>query len=78
LVGLCLACFNLFLRGFMLHHDKDARAILSELAEGRPTEAYIDLIWAQRYPQPMPASSGGWPYKSQAGVVQTSKLRKVK
>lgn len=62
----------------MLHHDKDARAILAELAEGLSREAYIDLIWAQRYPQAVPASSGGWPYRSQAGVIQTSKLRKVK
>lgn len=62
----------------MLHHDKDARAILAELAEGRSQEAYIDLIWAQRYPKPSHAPSNGWPYRSQAGFIQTSKLRKVK
>lgn len=63
----------------MLHHDKDARRILAELAEGCATQQdYVDMIWAQRYTQPSPAASVGWPYKASAGVVQQSKLRKVK
>ena len=63
----------------MLHHDKDARRILAELAEGCATQQdYVDMIWAQRYTQPSPAASTGWPYKASKGVILESKLRKVK
>jgi hypothetical protein len=44
--------------------DKDARDILSELAEGRTEEQYRDIIWAMRYPVPPPKASASWPYKS--------------
>ena len=55
-----------------------SRAALAEMAQGRTQADYIALIWAQRYPHPMPASSPGWPYAPSAGIEQPSKLRKVK
>jgi hypothetical protein len=60
------------------HYDKDARSILNELREGRQESEYLDLMWAQRYPNPFPTASAGWPYKSSAGVVDQPKIRKVK
>jgi hypothetical protein len=63
----------------MLHHDKDARRILAELAESCVSpQDYVDMIWAQRYTQPSPPASTGWPYRASAGLEQPSKLRKVK
>ena len=58
--------------------NNDAREALAEMAQGRTQDDYIALIWASRYPHPMPAASGGWPYRASAGVEQPSKLRKVK
>ena len=55
-----------------------SRAALAEMAQGRTQDEYISLVWASRYPHPMPASSPGWPYAPSAGVEQPSKLRKVK
>jgi hypothetical protein len=55
-----------------------SRAALAEMAQGRTQDEYIALVWASRYPHPMPASSPGWPYAPSAGVEQPSKLRKVK
>lgn len=59
-------------------HESSARASLSELAENRTAEEYITLIWASRYPTPSPAASPGWPYEPSAGLVQSSKIRKIK
>lgn len=61
----------------MNYHDKDARRILAELAEGRSSSEYVDMIWTQRG-QANCASSNGWPFKRSEGVEQPSKLRKVK
>ena len=62
----------------MLHYDRDARRILAELAEGCATQQdYVDMIWAQRYTQPNPAESVGWPYRRNGEKIQ-SKLRRVK
>jgi hypothetical protein len=58
--------------------ERDAREALAEMRQGRTQADYIALIWASRYPHPMPAASGGWPYRASAGVEQPSKLRKVK
>ena len=58
--------------------ETSAREALSELAENRTAQEYITLIWASRYPTPSPASSTGWPYQSSAGLVQLSKIRKIK
>jgi hypothetical protein len=58
--------------------NNDAREALAEMAQGRTQDDYIALIWAQRYPHPMPAASGGWPYRASAGIEQPSKLRKIK
>lgn len=55
-----------------------SRAALAEMAQGRTQDEYIALVWASRYPHPMPPASQGWPYKASAGVEQPSKLRKVK
>jgi hypothetical protein len=44
-----------------------------------PRCEYIALVWASRYPHPMPAASGGWPYQPSVGLVEmTSKVRKIK
>jgi len=57
-------------------HETSAR---EALAEGRTQADYIALIWASRYPHPMPAASGGWPYRASAGLVEMpSKVRKIK
>jgi len=61
----------------MPHHDKDARRILAELAEGRSSSEYVDMIWTQRNHADR-VSSNGWPFKRSDGVEQPSKLRKVK
>jgi hypothetical protein len=61
----------------MTYHDKDARRILAELAEGRSSSEYVDMIWTQR-DQAYRVSSNGWPFKHSEGVEQPSKLRKVK
>lgn len=61
----------------MPHHDKDARRILAELAEGRSSLEYVDMIWTQRNHVDR-VSSNGWPFKRSDGVEQPSKLRKVK
>jgi len=61
----------------MTYHDKDARRILAELAEGRSSSEYVDMIWTQRG-QVANASSTGWPFKSSSGIEQPSKLRKIK
>jgi len=61
----------------MPHHDKDACRILAELAEGRSSSEYVDMIWTQR-DQADRVSSNGWPFKYSEGVEQPSKLRKVK
>jgi len=58
-------------------HETSAREALAEMRQGRTQADYIALIWAQRYPHPMPAASGGWPYRASAGLVE-SKLRKIK
>jgi len=58
--------------------ERDAREALAEMRRGRTQADYIALIWASRYPHPMPPSSPGWPYRASAGVEQPSKLRKVK
>jgi len=58
--------------------ERDARETLAEMRQGRSTDEYIALVWASRYPHPMPAASGGWPYRASAGIEQPSKLRKVK
>ena len=60
------------------HYDKDARAILHELREGRSEAEYIDAMWGQRYPTTSPPASAGWPYKPSAGVEEPNKLRKIK
>ena len=57
---------------------ESSRAALAEMAQGRTQDEYIALVWASRYPHPMPASSPGWPYAPSAGIEQPSKLRKVK
>jgi len=77
LVGCCQ--YNLFYLGgnVMTHHDKDARRILAEMAEGRSSSDYVDMIWSQRS-QTANASSTGWPFKRSDGVEQPSKLRKIK
>ena len=59
--------------------NNDAREALAEMRQGRSTEEYIALVWASRYPHPMPAASGGWPYTASAGLVEMpSKVRKIK
>lgn len=58
--------------------ESTARAYLLELAEISSPEDYISLIWASRYPHPSPAASTGWPFKHSCGVIEQSKLRKVK
>ena len=59
--------------------NNDAREALAEMRQGRSTEEYIALVWASRYPHPMPAASGGWPYQPSAGLVEMpSKVRKIK
>lgn len=60
------------------YHDKDARAILQELREGRSEAEYVDTMWTQRYPTPFPKASAGWPYVNSVGVEEPRKLRKVK
>ena len=55
-----------------------SRKMLEELIESCETiEHYLDAVWAQRA-QTTPASSSGWPFKSSTGVIEQSKLRKVK
>ena len=58
--------------------ETSAREALSELAENRTAQEYITLIWAARYPSPSPPASTGWPYQASAGIMQPSKLRKIK
>ena len=58
--------------------ESSARIALAELAEGRTQDDYVSLVWAQRYPHPSPAASTGWPFKHSTGVIEQSKLRKVK
>ena len=58
--------------------ETSAREALAEMRQGRTQDEYIALVWASRYPHPMPASSPVWPYTQSAGVEQPSKLRKVK
>ena len=58
--------------------ESSARAALAEMAHGRTQDEYIALVWAQRYPHPSPAASTGWPVKHSTGVIEQSKLRKVK
>jgi hypothetical protein len=51
----------------------------ANMRQGRSTKEYIALVWASRYPHPMPAASGGWPYQPSVGLVEmTSKVRKIK
>jgi hypothetical protein len=59
-------------------HETSAREALAEMRQGRTQDEYIALVWASRYPHPMPASSPDWPYAPSAGVEQPSKLRKIK
>ena len=59
-------------------HETSAREALAEMRQSRSPDEYIALVWASRYPPPMPASSPGWPYAPSAGIEQPSKLRKVK
>ena len=59
-------------------HESSAREALFELAENRTAQEYITLIWASRYPSPSPPASTGWPYQASAGLVQPSKIRKIK
>ena len=60
-------------------HETSAREALAEMRQGRSTKEYIALVWASRYPHPMPAASGGWPYVPSAGLVEMpSKVRKIK
>ena len=59
-------------------HETSAREALAEMAQGRTLDEYIELVWASRYPHPMPPSSPAWPYRSSAGIEQPSKLRKIK
>ena len=61
----------------MNYHDKDARRILAELAEGRSSSEYVNMIWTQRG-QAARASSNGGPFKFSDGVEQPSNLRTVK
>ena len=61
----------------MQYHDKDARRILAELAEGRSSSEYVNMIWTQRG-QAARASSNGWPFRFSEGVEQPVNLRKVK
>ena len=55
-----------------------SRAALAEMAQGRTQADYIALIWAQRYPHPSPAASGGWPFKPSVGLDMFSNVRKIK
>ena len=58
--------------------ETSARRMLAELIESCETiEHYLDAIWAQRV-QTTSAASTGWPFKPSAGVIEQSKLRKVK
>jgi hypothetical protein len=59
-------------------HETSAREALAEMRQGRTEAEYLALVWASRYPHPMPAASQGWPYKASAGIEQPCKLRKVK
>ena len=59
-------------------HETSAREALAEMRQGRTQDEYIALVWASRYPHPLPASSLDWPYQASAGIEQPSKLRKVK
>jgi len=61
----------------MRHFDKDARQILQELRADSSESEYLDLIWLQRYPQPFPKSSNGWPYR-QHGETPAKNIRVVK
>jgi hypothetical protein len=51
-------------------HETSAREALAEMRQGRSTEEYIALVWASRYPHPMPAASGGWPYSLARGWLR--------
>jgi hypothetical protein len=35
-------------------HETSAREALAEMRQGRSTDEYIALVWASRYPHPMP------------------------
>ena len=60
-------------------HETSAREALAEMRQSRSPDEYIALVWAARYPHPMPAASGGWPYTASAGLVEMpSKVRKIK
>ena len=62
----------------MPYHDKEARAALADLLESCETvEHYLDVIWRQRAREDR-VSSNGWPFKPSTGVIEQSKLRKVK
>jgi hypothetical protein len=37
--------------------------------QNKTEEAYIDTVWAMRYPDPFPKSSPGWPYRGLKGQV---------
>lgn len=60
----------------MKHFDKDARQILQEIRADSTEAEYLDLIWLQRYPQPFPKSSNGWPVGS--SWTRSPALRAVK
>lgn len=57
--------------------DDDARRQLAEL-QAVHGDAYFDLIWQMRYPEPPPKASDGWPYKPSTGVVEPERIRAVK
>ena len=59
-------------------HETSAREALAEMRQGRTQDEYIALVWASRYPHPMPPSSLAWPCTPSAGVEHPSKLRKIK
>jgi len=47
----------------MTPYDTDAARVLGELRADHTEAEYINLVWAQRYPNPSPKSSPGWPYR---------------
>lgn len=57
--------------------ETDAREQLAALREEHG-DAYFDLIWQMRYPEPSPKASDGWPFRPSTGVVEPERIRAVK